>query len=41
MTPRERITLAVCIALHVAVLLNVWQMSKLTPRVVHVDRCLL
>lgn len=36
---RERLSVAVCIALHLIILCNLWQANKLTPRVVHVDMC--
>lgn len=39
MSIRERLTLTICIGLHVLILWNVWQANKHTPRVVHVDAC--
>lgn len=41
MTSRNRVLAAICIALHVLILWNVWEANKLTPRVVHVDGCVL
>lgn len=39
MTYRERIALVVCVAVHLAVLYNVWRMDQLTPRIVKVELC--
>lgn len=39
MTTKHKLMLAVCVALHMLVLWNVWQANRLTPRIVHVDAC--
>lgn len=39
MSRRDKVLAAVCIALHVLVLWNVWQADKLTPRIVRIDAC--
>jgi len=36
MTRRDQIKLVVCIALHIFVVWNVYEMSKLTPRLINV-----
>jgi len=36
MTRRDHIKLVVCIALHIFVVWNVYEMSKLTPRLINV-----
>lgn len=38
MTLRERLALAICVALHAYVLWNVWEADKLTPRVINLTR---
>lgn len=40
MTRRERVALAICIALHAYVLWNVYRADRLTPRIIKQERCI-
>lgn len=40
MSTKHKLMLAVCVALHMLVLWNVWDANKLTPRIVRVDLCI-
>jgi hypothetical protein len=37
MTRRDSITAAICICLHIIVLLLAWRASELTPRIIEVE----
>jgi len=39
MTLRERIALVACIVVHIYVLWNVYEFSKLTPRIINIVTC--
>lgn len=39
MSKGQRIAAAVCVALHVFVLWNVWHAYQLTPRIINIEAC--